>query len=55
MAGNADAGRLFDARPHEVAAKGAALFTPEEVAQLFAIADQASEADRAAMREMGRA
>lgn len=54
MARNDDQGTLFDRRAHEVAAKGAALFSPEEVAQLFAIADQASEDDRAAMREMRR-
>lgn len=48
----ADAAALFDRRPAEAAA--GSLFGLEELAQLFAIADQASEADREAVRELRR-
>ena len=43
-------GQLFDPRPYAVA--GGSLFEPDEIAALFAIADQASDADRDAAREM---
>ena len=41
---------LFDPRPYAVA--DGSLFEPDEIAALFAIADQASDADRDAAREM---
>lgn len=51
--------QLFDPRPLEAMAeadrKGAALlFDTAELVGLFAIADQASDEDRAAVREMRR-